>query len=206
MPGRNRCNYGRFPAKPYKPPNLYPPEAPLCKGSCQRQLTEGLTAAVRLRRRFSVIWNSPLHNPSEPPFGGPPPFTQGRHWCSRTGATNELRTKGITDCHRSRRGHWFAMTWWGLVAAFNPFSAGKHHNLFSILSSLFSIIYSPFLNTRSCPWRSGSCAEQWAPISFRHTRSRHTAPHWAGCTPADYIPDSPGSWYTNRKPCAFLQK
>ena len=55
----NGAHYGRPP--PYR-------KVPLCKGGCQREaLTGGLLPCVKSG-----------NNPSEPPFGGPPPLAQGR--------------------------------------------------------------------------------------------------------------------------------
>ena len=56
------------------------PKAPLCKGSCQRKLTEGLSQSkVSYSHWLSQIRNILLHNPSGP--AGHLPLHKGGFWC-----------------------------------------------------------------------------------------------------------------------------
>ena len=88
-----------------------PARGPLVKGSWLGIAeTGGFTTAVRFRRRPLVIRNIMLHNPSEPPVGGPPPFNKGGSGAAAPVQHTDclpmvLRIATVVDVD-----HWFSTT------------------------------------------------------------------------------------------------
>ena len=95
---------------------------PLCKGSCRRRPTEGLTQCLRfqvmlLHRAESF---TRLYNPPCMALPCCPPFAQGGLWCCRTRQLNESWLYSLRQREERPSRHWAGSAVWERGHPANP--------------------------------------------------------------------------------------